>query len=142
MPRLISDNGFLGAIGWTDYWRRARKFAQTMLNSGLVQQSIPKQTIEARQMVVDLAKTPSNYAYWLERAGVMTSVKQIYGRSEERGPAEEHHVHEIVSFMENIERVATPGQYLVEFIPSLMHLPQWLAPFKREASDLVKRHWN
>lgn len=142
MPALISENGFLGAMGWGDYWRRARKFAQSMLSTSIVQQSIPKQTTEARQMVVDLAKNPSKYAYWLERAGVMTSIKQIYGLTEERGSAEERHVHEITSFMEEIERVATPGQYLVEFIPSLMSLPTWLAPFKREANTLVRRHWN
>lgn len=142
MPALISDNGFLGAMGWTDYWRRARRFAQSMLATTIVQQSVPKQTTEARQMVVDLAKNPSRYAYWLERAGVMTSIKQIYGLSEQRGAAEEHHVHEICAFMEEIERVATPGQYLVEFIPWLMYLPDWLAPFKREAQTLVKRHWD
>lgn len=93
-------------------------------------------------MVVDLAKEPSKYAYWLERAGVMTSIKQIYGLTEERGSAEERHVHEICSYMEQIDRVAAPGQYMVEFIPSLLHLPVWLAPFKQEARALVKRHWD
>ncbi|KAK5032812.1 hypothetical protein LTS07_004222 [Exophiala sideris] len=142
MPRLISDDGFLGAIGWTDYWRRARRFTQSMLSTANIQQSVPKQTTEARQMVVDLAKSPSRYAYWLERAGVMTSVKQIYGLTEERGGhAEERHVHEIVSYMEEIDRVAVPGAYLVEFIPALLRLPTWLAPFKREAKVLVRRHW-
>lgn len=142
MPGLISDHGFMGAMGWSDYWRRARKFAQSMLTTTIIQQNLPKQTTEARQMVVDLARSPSNYAYWLERAGVNTSVKQIYGITEERGSAEERHVHEISSFMEQIERVSTPGMYLVEFIPSLLYLPEWLAPFKREARALVRRHWN
>ncbi|KIX00283.1 uncharacterized protein Z518_10422 [Rhinocladiella mackenziei CBS 650.93] len=128
MPRLITDNGFLGAIGWTDYWRRARRFAQSMLSTGIIQQSIPKQTTKARQMVIDLAKNPSKYAYWFEWAGVMASIKQIYGPTEERGPAE--------------ERLAAPGMYVVEFIPSLLYLPTWLALFKREARALVKRHWN
>lgn len=141
MPGLISENGFLGAMGWTDYWRRARRLAQSMLSTSIIQQSIPKQTTEARQMVVDLAKSPSKYAYWLERAGVMTSIKQIYGLTEERGLAEKHHVHEICSYMEKIDRVASPGQYLVEFVPWLLYLPTWLAPFKREDSTLVKRHW-
>lgn len=142
MPGLISDNGFLGASGWNDYWRRARRFTQSMLSTNIIQQSIPKQTTEARQMVVDLVGDPSKYTYWLERAGVMVSIKQIYGLSEERGVAEKVHVHGICGFMENIERVAVPGVYLVEFIPWLIHLPTWLAPFKREAKQLVKRHWD
>lgn len=141
MTRLITDGGFLGAIGWTDYWRRARKFAQTMLSTSVVQQSVHKQTTEARQMVIDLAQEPSKYAYWLERAGVMTSVKQIYGLTVDRGPAEEEHVHQICDYMHEIDRTASPGMYLVEFIPLLMYLPSWLAPFKREARRIAKRHW-
>lgn len=108
----------------------------------MIQQSLPKQTTEARQMVVDLAKDPAKYAYWLERAGVMTSVKQIYGITVERGLAEERHVHEITSYMEQIDRVAVPGAYVVEFLPWLLHLPTWLAPFKREAMKLLQRHWD
>jgi cytochrome P450 len=142
MPSLITDNGFLGAVRWSDHWRRGRKFAQFMLSPANVSQIVSKQTTEARQMVVDLAKDPSRYAYWLERAGVMASVKQIYGLSEERGAAEERHVHEICSYMEEIDRTAAPGQYLVEFIPALLNLPAWLAPFKREAQKLVDRHWS
>jgi hypothetical protein len=32
-----------------------------------------------------------------------------------------------------VERVASPGAYLVDTFPILMYLPKWLAPFKREA---------
>jgi hypothetical protein len=81
-----------------------------MLSAGIVRQSLPKQTTEARQMVVDLASTPSKYAYWLEGAGVMTSIKQIYGLIKERGSAEEQHVHGICSYIEEIDRVAAPSQ--------------------------------
>ncbi|KAK5730067.1 hypothetical protein LTR15_000001 [Elasticomyces elasticus] len=142
MVGLVSDHGFLGAAGWNDYWKKGRRFAQSMLSTDAIQQSLPTQTTEARQMVVDLAREPARYAYWFERAGVMTSVKQIYGITVERGPEEEQHVHEITSYMDEIDRVAAPGVYVVEFLPWLVHLPSWLAPFKREAAALVKRHWD
>ncbi|KAJ9602579.1 hypothetical protein H2200_012772 [Cladophialophora chaetospira] len=142
MAGLVSDNGFLGAARWAEYWRKGRRFAQSMLTSSNIQLSLPKQTHEAQQMVVDLAREPSKYAYWLERAGVMTSIKQIYGIDVARGRAEEHHVHEITSYMGTIDRVATPGVYVVEFLPWLMNLPTWLAPFKREAKALVRQHWD
>lgn len=142
MAGLITDHGFLGSMVWGDYWRRARRYVQMMLSTNNVQLSVPKQTIEARQMVVDLTKTPSKYGYWLERAGVMISLKQVYGVTEERGPTEERHVHEICSYMEEFDRLAAVGHYLVDFIPALIHLPTWLAPFKREAAKLVKKHWD
>ncbi|KIX00096.1 uncharacterized protein Z518_10233 [Rhinocladiella mackenziei CBS 650.93] len=34
----------------------------------------------------------------------------------------------------NIERIAAPGQYIVDIIPALKHLPSWLASFKREST--------
>ena len=37
------------------------------------------------------------------------------------------------------ERVASPGAYLVDIFPIMMHLPDWLAPFKREGNRLHKR---
>jgi hypothetical protein len=72
------------------YWRRVRRFTQSMLNTAIVQQSASKQTTEPRQMVVDLVKEPGRYAYWLERAGGMASLKQVYGATENRGSSEEH----------------------------------------------------
>lgn len=72
----------------------------------------------------------------------MTSVKQINGLTVERGAAEERHVHNITSYMEENDRVAANGVYVVEFLPWLMRLPTWLAPFKREVKTLVQRHWD
>lgn len=142
MQRLVSDNGFLGAMAWSDGWRRARKFTQAMLSTANNATTVPKQTAEARRTVVDMFKEPAKYPYLLERAGVMTSLKQIYGRTEASHADEEAHVHEIGSYMETIERVAIPGAYLVEFIPILEYLPTWLASFKREAAGLAKKHWD
>ena len=34
--------------------------------------------------------------------------------------------------LHRLERVASPGAYLVDTFPVLMYLPDWLAPFKRE----------
>lgn len=141
MNGLITDYKFIGVGRWGEYWRRARRFAQSMLSTPLVQKSVPKAAIEARQMVVDLYREPSKYAYWLERAGVMSSLHQIYGGTEERGHPEERHVEEITFLMEQIDRLSVPGLYIVEFLPWLQHLPSWLAPFKREAKGLRDRHF-
>lgn len=72
----------------------------------------------------------------------MTSVKQTHGLTEERDLAEDKHVHGIISYMEQIDRVATLGQYLVEFFPSLLRLPARFAPSKQGVRMLLKRHWD
>lgn len=38
--------------------------------------------------------------------------------------------------LHHVERVASPGAYLVDTFPFLMNLPDWLAPFKRELKGL------
>jgi hypothetical protein len=101
---------------------------------------MPKITIEARQAIVEMAKDPSRYSYWLERASNMTSIKQLYGAVEPRGSSEQRHIDEIASYVDTIDRIATPGEYIVEFFPWLRHLPTWMAPFKQEANALGRRH--
>ncbi|KAJ9630031.1 hypothetical protein H2204_008835 [Knufia peltigerae] len=41
-----------------------------------------------------------------------------------------------MSRMHTLERVGSPGLYLVDFLPILMYLPEWLAPFKQQAKKL------
>ena len=42
--------------------------------------------------------------------------------------------------MDQIDRVTTPGAYLVEFMPWLRAFRRFLAPFKKEAITLLTRH--
>ena len=41
-----------------------------------------------------------------------------------------------MAVVHNVERVGSPGSYLVDAFPFLMYLPDWLAPFKRELKAL------
>ncbi|KAK3700020.1 hypothetical protein LTR37_016180 [Vermiconidia calcicola] len=48
-------------------------------------------------------------------------------------------VQQIVAVNHNLERIASPGAYLVDTFPILMKLPRFLAPFKREIEELHRR---
>jgi hypothetical protein len=41
----------------------------------------------------------------------------------------------------NLERVASPGAYLVDTFPILIKLPRFLAPFKRELEELHRKEY-
>jgi hypothetical protein len=60
-----------------------------------------------------------------------------YGKTVETG--DEPYVRRILQVVHNVERVASPGAYLVDTIPLLKYLPSFMAPFKREAAELHQK---
>ncbi len=142
MIHMVTGGGDLLANGLNDYWRRGRKFADRMLTSNMAAQWEPWQAKEAIRLVTDIVADPDKYGYWFERFATSVSLRQGFGRILNSSDEEAYHTRMIVDRMHNIERIATPGAYLVEIIPALMYLPEFLAPFKQEAKALYETESN
>ena len=138
MAKLVTGGRDLLANGQNDYWRRGRKFADAMMTSTMASQWEPWQTQEAKRMVVDMVRAPEHYGYWFERFSTSVSLREIFGTISRNSDEDEYHTNRILTRMHHLERVATPGAYIVELMPVLMYLPEFLAPFKREAKVLHK----
>lgn len=119
-----------------DYWKRGRRFAASLLGASMVLKWDPVQTREARRMVVNMVRDPTRYQLWLEQASTCVSVRLAFGKNLPGAEEAEYHTHRITARMGEIERLGLPGAYLVDAIPALMYLPEWMAPFKREAKRL------
>lgn len=132
----MTRNGDLLGSPNNDYWRRGRKFAGLMLNGKAAAQWEPFQTQEARRLAVDLLKVPGRYQYWFERYTTALSLREGYGLKLNSTDEEEFHTKKILDRMHKIDRVAAPGAYLVNTVPWLLYLPEWMAPFKQEATRL------
>lgn len=85
-------------------------------------------------MLVSLLEKPGKYDKWFEfyASGVVFRIG--FGKWIETG--EEPEVKRIIQVNHNLERVASPGAYLVDSLPFLNMLPDALAPFKREGRRL------
>lgn len=94
----------------------------------------PAQIWESERMLHDLLRAPDKYELYFERYAGALVIRLGYGKRMETG--EEPYAREILKVVRTVERVASPGQYLVDTFPILMYLPTWLAPFKREAARL------
>jgi cytochrome P450 len=94
----------------------------------------PVQTYESERLLHDLIGTPERYEVLFERYAAAVVMRLCYGKTVETG--DEQYVRDILQIVHNVERVASPGAYLVDTFPILMCLPAWLAPFKREAARL------
>jgi hypothetical protein len=77
---------------------------------------------------------PETYELLFERYAGALVMRLGYGKKMETG--EEPYARDILKVVHTVERVASPGAYLVDTFPILMLLPKWLAPFKQEAERL------
>jgi cytochrome P450 len=140
---LVSRTGNLATAPNGKYWRNARKFAHTHLSSAAAANTwMPVQAAEAPRLVCDLVKDPENYAYFFERFSTLVSLRMGFGKKVPPGPEEAQHVNTIMTITHTIERTVAPGAYLVDFVPALKYLPEFLARFKAEARDLFDYEWS
>src|SRR5271155_515807 len=97
----------------------------------------PMQSLESKKLLYDLIQTPDQYERHFERYSSGLIFRIGYGKTVETG--DETYVRRILAVDRTVERVASPGAYLVDTIPFLKYLPEFLAPFKKEARMLHDR---
>ncbi len=118
----------------TDTWRSGRKLMHQVANANVVEGYNATQELESTRMVAGLIKEPYRYEHWFELYAASVVFRLAFGKRLETG--EEEELKRIVSVNRQLERVASPGAYLVDTFPSLMLLPKFLAPFKQELERL------
>lgn len=118
----------------TELWRRGRKLMHSVTLHAAATSYRPVQIYESERLLYDLLKTPEKYESLFERYAGAVIMRLAYGKTIETG--DEPYVRDALKVVHTVERVASPGAYLVDTFPILMYLPTWIAPFKREASRL------
>jgi cytochrome P450 len=141
MLSLLTRGGDLVGSPLNDFWRKGRKFATTMTGASAISQWEPVLAHEVKRMVCNMVKDTSRYEFWFEALSSAVSIRQNFGISLSTDEEIEHHVNSIMAHAHEIESRA-PGSYLVDLIPAMMHLPEALAPFKREASQVYDRSFS
>lgn len=80
-------------------------------NSNVVSNYHSTQELEAVRMLRDLIREPAKYEHWFERYAAGVVFRLAFGKRIETG--DEEIVQRIVAVNHNLERVASPGAYLV-----------------------------
>ena len=132
--RLLSNNLRPLLLPYGDIWRAFRKFTHAVAMHSVAATYAPVQEEEALRLVHDLIRSPARYETLMERYAASIIMRINYGItiSTDTDPV----LKRIVAVNHHLERIASPGAYLVDTFPILMHLPDWLAPFKREGKRL------
>jgi cytochrome P450 len=130
---LLSDN--LRPLFWPygETSRQGRKLMHQLCQPTSAVSYQPTQELESTRMLEDLIFNPKDYERWFMRYSAGVIFRIGFGRIlEENDPL----LDRIFHVVHTVERVASPGAYLVDTFPSLMRLPDWAAPFKRELKKL------
>ncbi|KAH9821751.1 putative cytochrome P450 monooxygenase [Melampsora americana] len=125
---------------YNDLWRRERKLLHQLTQPRVASTYEPIQLQESAQLVLDLINHPTqHWSHALRYAG--STVLQIaFNRR-----ALNHQDSAIIRMRkcnEEMVRTVVPGAYLVDSLPILNHLPHFLSPWKRHASNLFNSTFN
>ncbi|GAA6032480.1 hypothetical protein JCM8097_004781 [Rhodosporidiobolus ruineniae] len=135
---LLSDNMRGLMSGYNDSWRRWRKVLHQSFTIQAVAAYKPIQHLESKQLMNDLLKKPEGFRLHLERYAASVIVTVNYGRRV-------HDVETDVVVCENrrsmdvLTSVNIPGKYLVEALPILLKLPNFLTPWRTYAIEQRQR---
>lgn len=131
---LLSNNLRPVFLPYGEPWRAFRKFAHAVAMPSVAATYEPVQYEEANRLVHDLLQDPTQYHTFISRYTASIIMRLNFGITLHTG--HEPVVRRIQAVNHNLERIASPGSYLVDTFPILLKLPTFLAPFKREGHRL------
>lgn len=146
---IMSDGQRLGFLPYGKDWKTARRELQGVIGPTPSKTLKPIQDLESRVLMYDLlcsnswgdASVPVETSrggfherHWsslVRRFTTSVVVNLTYGQRVHRldGFAKLHKIYDVI---ENVSRVAQPGNYLADTFPVLRLLPDMLAPWRRE----------
>jgi len=132
--QLLSDNLRPLFLPYDTLWRKGRKLMHHLTTASAATSYQPIQLEESTRFLRDLIQDPASYERYLERYAAGLIMRLAFGQTIYTG--NEPSVRRILAVVHTVERVASPGAYLVDLFPSLMYLPTFLAPFKQEGHAL------
>jgi cytochrome P450 len=130
---LLSDN--LRPLFWPygEKVRQGRKLMHQLCQPTAAATYEPTQVLESTRMLHDLIGKPEEYEEWFMRYSSGLIFRVGFGKVMSK---ENRMMKRIFGVVHTVERVASPGAYLVDTFPALMYLPDFIAPFKRELKSL------
>ncbi|BGP32800.1 hypothetical protein JCM10296v2_004584 [Rhodotorula toruloides] len=135
---LLSGNMRGLMSGYNDLWRRWRKVLHGAFMQKAADNYKPIQNFESKQLMHDLLTKPEGFRDLLERYAASVIVTVNYGRRV-------HNVWTDTVVCENrrsmdvLTSVNIPGKYLVESLPIMLKLPNFLTPWRQYALEQKQR---
>ncbi|KAF9024651.1 cytochrome P450 [Hymenopellis radicata] len=141
LAQIVSDGLHFILARHNGDWRVLRKGAHTVLTPQAAARHIPIQQAEATQLMYDLMREPEAFLNHLRRYANSVISSVIVGKRSPRFESE--HASMFFEYDERWDAYLAPGASPpVDMFPILKYLPEFLAPWKKEARALrrLQRH--
>lgn len=118
-------------------WRIARKLWHAVLNVGASRQYRPLQELEAKQLVVDVARDGKDWCKHIERYAGSLAMTLMNGHRvpASKDGAVDEIIEDLAEFMKHYNRTAW-----LDKIPGFWSLPVWMVPARQTASRIATAH--
>ncbi|KAH8888461.1 cytochrome P450 [Thozetella sp. PMI_491] len=142
-PRMVAmgeiywDGASLLVQPYGKSWSVRRKLLHQALSSKPLRSYKPTQEAEASRLAFQLVQTPASWEKLLERFTSSVVFCVAYGHRIDSLNAKV--IHDRFEFMHYSASLNVPGKYLVETLPFLKHIPDVLAPWKRDIKEHGKK---
>ncbi|KAF9024669.1 cytochrome P450 [Hymenopellis radicata] len=141
LAQIVSDGLHFAFARHDGDWRVLRKGAHTVLTPQAAARHIPIEQAEATQLMYDLMREPEAFLNHLRRYANSVISSVIVGKRSPRFESE--HASMFFEYDERWDAYLAPGASPpVDMFPILKYLPEFLAPWKKEARALrrLQRH--
>ncbi|KAL1903733.1 hypothetical protein Sste5344_010570 [Sporothrix stenoceras] len=119
-------------------WRNLRKHSHALLNLNASKQYMPVQDFESKVVLNDLLTQPDEY-YTINRR-YSTSVIMLVAYGHRIPSFADPMITRIFSVLEHLSLMSAPGAWVVETLPALAKLPQWMVGSWRKWGEKVFAH--
>lgn len=134
---LISRGLRLTFMPYHDLWRKERKLIHKLTSAQASSTYEPMQELESTQLMIDMLDRPKAFWGHCQRYAGSLIMQIAFNKRASRNtdPA----VVDMRALLEELTSAAVPGRYLVDSLPWLNYLPNFLAPWKREAATIFEK---
>ncbi|KAF9044365.1 cytochrome P450 [Panaeolus papilionaceus] len=135
LTELMDWNFNLGLMPYGANWRRHRKVFHDHFNSTVVVNYDQIQLGEIRKFLGRLLEEPQEFSHHIHHVFAAVIMDVVYGIKIEDSK-DDPYVATIQGAMEGLAVAGVPGSFLVDYLPSLRHVPAWIpgASFQKIAA--------
>jgi len=119
-------------------YRTVRRISHDLLNARIVTSYQPIQDLESKQLLFDMMNDPDNFYLHNRRYSASVIITATYGH---RIDSFDHPLaQKVYSVVNNMQLYMEPGAWLVDSLPALRALPQWMLGTWRDFGESCFQH--
>ncbi|THU84092.1 cytochrome P450 [Dendrothele bispora CBS 962.96] len=126
----------IGFMRSTERWRKMRRASEHALGPKISSNYHHIQTSESILLAHGIMNQPHTWLSQIERASSSTSLSILYDLPSRN--LNDPTVKFMNDFIDCIDKIAVPGNYLVDMLPFLECFPRWMAKWKQDAEENYK----